>query len=432
LSNEERKKVLEARAKAKADCANNTNTGAGRNANNKQTTAAVNTQDSGSEEGEILVHAGNVAEVLRQKNLPNAPPEDARDHMSSRRSKSARINMLSSKRLYPSQQSRCIAKLKGHIGYFQNAVSYGRNELDSRADTCCLGATYHIIEYTGQVCEMHPYRPKYKPTQNVPVVKGVTAYDDEKTGKTYILCVNQGLYFGNDMKHSLLNQNQMRSNGVIVDDCPVHLSPDNSSTHSIYFPDEDIRIPLQLNGCMSHFVTRLPTRQEMSSCQWLVLTSDAEWDPYSSKFNDDENDALSRSVGRISTEKMMPSHESTELRSKSSVFSLKATMEHAMISGISNGAKLSVTAQELTDNWGVSLSNAEQTLKYTTQHLIRSAVNPIEKRYQTAIQQLRYRQLGSELGIFYSDTMFASKRSVNQNACGQIFVNKAGFFILSQ
>jgi hypothetical protein len=75
----------------------------------------------------------------------------------------------------------------------------------------------------------------------------------------------------------------------------------------------------------------------------------------------------------------------------------------------------------------VSLSNAEQTLKCTTQHFIRSAVNPIEKRYQTAIQQLRYRQLGSELGRFYSDTMFASKRSVNQNACRQIFVNKAGF-----
>ena len=102
-------------------------TGAGRNANNKRTTAAVNTQDSGSEEGDILVHAGNVAEVLRQKNVPNAPPADAGDHMSSRKSKSTRINMLSSKRLYPSQQSRCIAKLKGHIGYFQNAVSYERN-----------------------------------------------------------------------------------------------------------------------------------------------------------------------------------------------------------------------------------------------------------------------------------------------------------------
>jgi hypothetical protein len=290
-----------------------------------------------------------------------------------------------------------------------------------------LAATYHVIEYTGQVCEVHPYHPKYKPTLNVPVVKGVTTYDDEKSGMTYILCINQGLYFGNDMKHSLLNQNQMRSNGIIVDDCPAHLSPGNSSTHSIYFPNEDIRIPLQLNGCMSHFVTRLPTKQEMNSCQWLVVTDDAEWDPYSSKFNENENDALSRSVGKIRTEKILSSYNSNKLRSISSVFSLTATVEHAMISGVSTGVKLSVTAQELADNWGMSLSNAEQTLKCTTQHFIQSAVNPIEKRYRTAIQQLEYRQLGSELGRFYSDTMFASKRSVNQNACRQIFVNNAGF-----
>jgi hypothetical protein len=127
-------------------------------------------------------------------------------------------------------------------------------------------------------------------------------------------------------------------------------------------------------------------------------------------------------------ESVMPSHESTESRSISSVFSLKATMAHAMISGISTGTKLSVTAQELADNWGVSLSNAEQTLKCTTQHFIRSAVNPIEKGYRTTIQQSGYRQLGSEFGRFYSDTTFASKRSVNQNACGKIFVNQAGFF----
>jgi hypothetical protein len=70
LSNEERKKVLDARAKAKSDHANKSNnTGAGGNPINKGTTAAVNTQEnsSGSEEGELLVHAGNVAEVLRQK-----------------------------------------------------------------------------------------------------------------------------------------------------------------------------------------------------------------------------------------------------------------------------------------------------------------------------------------------------------------------------
>ena len=92
------------------------------------------------------------------------------------------------------------------------------------------------------------------------------------------------------------------------------------------------------------------TKQEMNSCQWLVLTDDAEWDPYSSKFNDNENDALSRSVGKICTEKILSSYDYNELRSISSVFFLKATVEHAMISGVSTGVKLSVTAQELADN----------------------------------------------------------------------------------
>jgi hypothetical protein len=51
------------------------------------------------------------------------------------------------------------------------------------------------------------------------------------------------------MKHSLLNQNQMRSNGVVVDDCPVHLSPDKISSLSIYFPEDDIGIQFEQLFC---------------------------------------------------------------------------------------------------------------------------------------------------------------------------------------
>ncbi len=312
-------------------------------------------------------------------------------------------------------------------------MSYKRNELDSRADTCCLGAAYHIVEYTGQVCKVHPYHPKYKPTKDVPVVKGVTAYDDVESGKTYILCVNQGLYFGSEMKHSLLNQNQMRFNGVIVDDCPAHLSHNRSSTHSIYFQEEDIRIPLELHGCMSHFLTHLPSKQELDNCQWLELTDETEWEPYSDRFQNDEQEAIGKrsimSMGRNrASEETKDNYESNELRAISSVHSLKDTVEHHVIAGMSSGVKLSITAQELSDTWGISMSAAQQTLKYTTQQFIRNAVNPIERRYRTAIQQLRYRRLGSDLGRFYSDTMFATKRSVNQNTCGQIFVNKVGFY----
>jgi hypothetical protein len=60
-----------------------------------------------------------------------------------------------------------------------NVTLINANQKQNISNTCCLGATYHDIEYTGQVCEVHPYHLKYKPTLNVPVVKGVTAYDDE-------------------------------------------------------------------------------------------------------------------------------------------------------------------------------------------------------------------------------------------------------------
>ena len=82
-----------------------------------------------------------------------------------------------------------------------------------------------------------------------------TAYDNKNTGMTYILVLGQALLFGDKVESSLLCPNQIRSNGVIVDDIPVHLSHDNSSTHLITFPDDNITIPLKMNGCFSYIPT---------------------------------------------------------------------------------------------------------------------------------------------------------------------------------
>lgn len=96
-------------------------------------------------------------------------------------------------------------------------------ELDSHADTTRAGANCLIISTTEQVVDVTPYNKKYEPKTNVPVVKAATVYTESHTGTTYILVMNQALYFP-DLDHCLLNPNQMRSNGVIVDDCPKHLS----------------------------------------------------------------------------------------------------------------------------------------------------------------------------------------------------------------
>jgi len=64
---------------------------------------------------------------------------------------------------------------------------------------------------------------------------------------------------GDRMSHTLICPNQARTNGVIVDDVPQHLSHDNSSTHSIYFPNEQVR-NLYASGELyrtSQHVTRL-------------------------------------------------------------------------------------------------------------------------------------------------------------------------------
>jgi len=174
----------------------------------------------------------------------------------------------------------------------------GTVELDSHADTCCAGSNCTIIEYTGKVCNVIGYNRNTPNDElfDVPIVTAATAYD-APNGDTYILILAQTLYLGGLLDYTLLCPNQLRSNGIIVDDVPKHLSPDPSmATHSVYAPNENVRIPLDLKGVISYFVTRAPTPQEVETCKWIALTSDTDWDPHSDIFkinesshNNDEN-----------------------------------------------------------------------------------------------------------------------------------------------
>jgi len=138
-------------------------------------------------------------------------------------------------------------------------------ELDSHADTLVAGANFVILEYTDTSCSVTPFCKSYESKQGIPIVKAATTYDDEATGVTYILILGQALYFGEEVESRLLCPNQLRANGVIVDDTPVHLLHNRSSTHSITFPEDNVTIPLKLNGCFSMIKTRTPSAQEIES-----------------------------------------------------------------------------------------------------------------------------------------------------------------------
>ena len=89
-------------------------------------------------------------------------------------------------------------------------------ECDTNADTCCLGKNFVILEYTQRTADVYAYMKDIKPIVGVPIVSGATAWDDPITGQTYILVINEGLYYGNKMGHSLINPNQIRDYGIPV------------------------------------------------------------------------------------------------------------------------------------------------------------------------------------------------------------------------
>ena len=135
--------------------------------------------------------------------------------------------------------------------------------LDSHADMSCAGRHARIIEVLqGSVCNVKPFHDSYESMQNIQTVNVAYAHDTTD-GETYILNVNQCLDFTDGMDNSLLCPNQARSHGVIVDDVPMLLDPFGVSTHTIFFPDDNVRLPLEMKGPISFLPVRYPSDEDM-------------------------------------------------------------------------------------------------------------------------------------------------------------------------
>ena len=110
-----------------------------------------------------------------------------------------------------------------------------QNECDTNADTCCLGQNFVILEYTRRTADVYAYDKSIKPLENVPIVSGATAWDDPITKQTVILVINEALYYGTKLDHSLINPNQIRHYGIDFWDNPfdkergLHIHADSTT-----------------------------------------------------------------------------------------------------------------------------------------------------------------------------------------------------------
>ena len=343
-------------------------------------------------------------------------------------------------------------------------------EIDSHADTCCMGRNFVPLYFTEEVVDVTPFTDRYTALRDVPVAGGAThiQLDD---GSEYILVVHQGLWFGEELDVSLLNPYQLRAHGVHVWDNPC----DTRHPLSLYDPQLSLRIPMEMVGTFCSFSTRVPTQEELDSLPRVSLTSDATWDPSQATFQlqeTEEEEEVDQEAVRssvVATYKKarqvaasMFSESDRLLRVVSSTLSeafydealgvcTTATLDRSLRSGFkaTRGVKAvkkssdpssvkyrakdfsetrhsTYSKEDLMKHFRLNEKAAEKTLKSTTRRGTRCAKNPIARRYKSPLNPSKYRRCG---GTWYTDTFFPEEKSLSGSKCCQIFYNRHYYFI---
>ena len=289
------------------------------------------------------------------------------------------------------------------------------NECDTNADTCCLGKNFVVLEYTIRTADVYAYDKSIKPIEGVPIVTGATAWDHPVTNETFIIVINEALYYGNKLDHSLINPNQIRAYGLDFWDNPF-----DKQRGLCIEADEHVTIPLSTQGTKVLFNSRAPTDLELNECHRIEITARQEWNPpevHLSQVNShpqrhDPQDGLKEKlqaliprISKISTydqslEDVIPANNYT------------STARHA-----------SRSAATLADRFGIGITRAQDTMRVTTQRGTRSALLPLSRRYR-ADRRFGVKRLAINMA---TDALIGPTRSLRGNVAAQVYSHKCGF-----
>ena len=88
------------------------------------------------------------------------------------------------------------------------------------------------------------------------------------------------MWFGTTLPHSLINPNQLRAFGHVVNDDPT----DTTRLFGISTGDGD-KIPFEMMGTIAYFETQVPSPKQIAYCRCIYLTDDTIWDPLNIDFS---------------------------------------------------------------------------------------------------------------------------------------------------
>ena len=85
------------------------------------------------------------------------------------------------------------------------------------------------------------------------------------------MIIRNALYL-KEMTVTLIPPIMMRLAGIEINECPKFLAKSPSiEHHSIYFPEHQLRLPLQINGIISYLPIRCPSQSEFDNRSESIL-----------------------------------------------------------------------------------------------------------------------------------------------------------------
>ena len=211
-------------------------------------------------------------------------------------------------------------------------------------------------------------------------------YDCDTTGKSHLLMINNALLVLS-LTCCLINPFIMWIAGLHVNGCPKFLTPlPTESNHSIYFLDEDLRIPLTLEGIISYIPCQSPLPDEiLDSDSFLPLTPRSNtWDPHVSTYSSQEESMMNYQgevknpprrqfiVSKILSRTMDPTTFVHDL--VSSVCDNSFSSHHVAAVKSVNGVDTGLDPVTLSKTWNIGLETAKRTIQQTTRLCPRNTI----------------------------------------------------------
>jgi hypothetical protein len=287
-------------------------------------------------------------------------------------------------------------------------------------------------------------------TKTYKTVSGVVAYTDPKTGRTLHLIINQAIHVPH-LDHHLLCPMQCRVNDVIVDKMPKFLAiKPTDQMHALTVPDPDdpsqtLTLPLALRGVTLLLHVRNVTTDDFynDNIPRIDLTSETlTWDPSTTLYEEQENgmtdhsgaiirdaavrgpDLVINALHSMTTDLADILHNCNSHQVLLSYVNI-SSMDTSLNGHIRTCKTASIDHMTLASWWMISPEKSKRTVQRTTQHSVRTCLNPtLARRFPTNDRMLRYKRLPNPV---FTDTMFVGTASKQGNKCAQVYATSFGW-----